>query len=179
MIEEWRPVVGYEGFYEVSNLGRIKSLERFTSNNIRIREHIQKQQISKGGYMYVPLRKDGVRTNKRVHRLVAVAFIPNPEGKPQVNHIDEDKLNNSASNLEWVDGTTNINHGTAIERAHRVDCSPLTRAVLQLTPEGKVVAEYPSQSKAAAAVGTTAGNISNCCKGRAKTVRGYVWKYKE
>lgn len=179
MQEEWKPIVGYEGLYEVSNFGQIKSLERITNNNIHISEHIQTQRIGETGYMYVGLCKEGVKANKRVHRIVAIAFVPNPENKPQVNHKDENKQNNNADNLEWVTGTENINYGTAIQRAHEKDCSPLTKKVLQIDKNGEIVAEYASQSIAAKAFNTSAGNISNCCKGRCKTVRGYSWRYKE
>lgn len=179
MQEEWKAIKEYEGLYEVSNYGRIKSLERITENNIHIKEHIQRQQLSKTGYMYVPLSKNGHKTNKRVHRIVATAFVENPAHKPQVNHKDEDKQNNRADNLEWVDGVENINYGTAVKRAHKKDVSPLTKAVIQLGLDGTVIAEFPSQSQAAQAVGTSAGNISRCCHGHVKSVRGYVWKYKE
>ena len=89
MQEKWRPVVGYEGLYEVSNLGRVR--------RIRIVEPTKK----KHGYMQISLvGKDGVRRSHRLHRIVATAFIPNPEGKPQVNHRDENPENNRADNLE-------------------------------------------------------------------------------
>lgn len=114
-MEEWRSIQGYEGLYEVSSYGRVKSLERYKSNNGGIqllKEKILRPHNTKKGYLTVQLR------NKRftVHRLVAQAFIPNPDNLPQVNHKDEDKTNNNVTNLEWCTAKYNSNYGTAIER---------------------------------------------------------------
>lgn len=102
--EEWKPVKGYEGRYEVSNLGRVRSLKRATTNGVVLKQTI------KHGYMHVCLSKENKPSTKRVHRLVAEAFIANPMGKPVVNHIDGDKTNNAASNLEWATNSENELH---------------------------------------------------------------------
>ena len=114
-MEEWKSIPGYEGLYEVSSYGRVKSLERYKSNNggiQLIKEKILKPHNTKKGYLTVQF------SNKifKVHRLVAEAFIPNPDNLPMVNHKDEDKTNNNVDNLEWCTAKYNSNYGTAIER---------------------------------------------------------------
>lgn len=114
-MEKWKPIPGYDGLYEVSSYGRVRSLERYKSNNgglQLIKEKILKPHNTKKGYLTVQL------CNKifTVHRLVAEAFIPNTDNLPMINHRDEDKTNNVADNLEWCDAKYNSNYGTAIER---------------------------------------------------------------
>ena len=114
-MEEWKSIPGYEGLYEVSSYGRVKSLERYKSNNggiQLIKEKILKPHNTKKGYLTVQFH------NKifKVHRLVAQAFIPNPDNLPMVNHKDEDKTNNNVDNLEWCTAKYNSNYGTSIER---------------------------------------------------------------
>lgn len=105
--EDWKDITGYEGLYQVSNFGRVKRLNT---------NRILKSAKSKGGYPYIVLSKNGITSNKTIHRLVAKAFIPNPENKPEVNHIDENKTNNKVSNLNWMTRKENVNHGTRTER---------------------------------------------------------------
>lgn len=166
MREKWRPVVGYEGLYEVSNLGRVR--------RIRIVEPTKK----KHGYMQISLvDKDGVRKSHRLHRIVAAAFIPNPEGKPQVNHRDENPENNRADNLEWATAEENTNYGSRTERAAAKNGS--RTPIIQIDPGTmKVVAEYPGQSAAAKATGIAAACINACLRGKQKRAGGYLWEYK-
>ena len=105
-LEIWRPVIGYEGLYEVSSYGRVRSLKK----NKVIKFFL------KGGYPYCGLFSDGKQKNHQIHRLVAQAFIPNPDNLPQVNHKDEDKTNNIVDNLEWCDRKYNMNYGSRTER---------------------------------------------------------------
>ena len=117
MNEEWRPIEGYEGLYEVSNLGRVRSLDRYVEySNGRI--HLHKGKVlspakDKNGYLKVVLNCNGKCKTTNIHRLVANVFIPNPDNLPMVNHKDEDKSNNSVDNLEWCDVKYNLSYGTA------------------------------------------------------------------
>lgn len=118
MIEIWKDVMNYEGLYKVSNLGRVKRLERKDSNGRTLKEMIMKTNKNgdkkRGYYERVYLSKDGIKKQMRVHRLVAQSFIPNPNKKEQVNHIDGNKLNNNVNNLEWATGSENLKHAIDI-----------------------------------------------------------------
>lgn len=111
MKEQWKPVVGYEGNYEVSNLGRVKSLPR---NGTIKKERIIKNNVKKSGYVDIMLSKNNKRIYTHLHRVVAKAFIPNPENKPQVNHKDGNKQNNTVENLEWATASENLKHKYAV-----------------------------------------------------------------
>ena len=116
-MESWKDIEGYEGMYQISNEGRVKSLERQKEDGRFCRERLLKQTISDRGYCRVGLQKGKKLKVVYVHRLVAEAFIPNPDNLPQVNHKDESKLNNSAQNLEWCTAKDNNNYGTKTKRA--------------------------------------------------------------
>lgn len=110
MEEIWKDIQGYEGLYQVSNLGRVKSLARLDTRGQRVSEKILKLGKHRAGYFRVNLYKNGKMKQYLVHRLVALAFIPNPENKEQVNHIDGNKQNNVIENLEWCTHSENIQH---------------------------------------------------------------------
>lgn len=118
MKEIWKDIPGYEGFYQVSNMGNIKSLDRYIKHqkggNRLIRGRFMKQQAQKNGYLSVMLQRDSKEKRISVHRLVALAFIKNQSGKPEVNHIDGNKLNNFANNLEWCTRVENYKHGRSL-----------------------------------------------------------------
>lgn len=115
--EQWRPIEGYERMYEVSNLGRVRSSDSYNRlGRLHLKGRILRPKIEPNGYLRATLFKEGKRKVFMIHRLVAQAFIPNPEGLPQINHIDEDKTNNRVENLEWCDGKYNMNYGTRTER---------------------------------------------------------------
>ena len=119
--EIWRPIEGYEGLYEVSSYGRVKSLEKSYIRKNGIIDHKSERILipikDKDGYLQVKLYKDKKQYTRKLHRLVAEAFLDNPYNKPEVNHKDEDKTNNRVDNLEWCDGKYNINYGSCIDRA--------------------------------------------------------------
>lgn len=121
MEEIWKPVKGFEGYYEVSNLGRVRSIDRVVVDNVRNCERLLKGKIliqrnNSNGYMGIMFCKEHKLYNKYVHRLVAETFIPNPDNLPQVNHKDEDKSNNRADNLEWCTSFYNNEYGTRKKR---------------------------------------------------------------
>ncbi len=127
-----------------------------------------------GGYLYVNLR-DGDRYKcALVHRLVAEAFIPNPDNLPEVNHKSEVKIDNNIENLEWVDRITNINYG----QSHKIGHNKIKKPVIQLTNTGELVKEWDSASDVKRCLGFSQGYISNCCLGKCNVAYGYIWKFK-
>jgi hypothetical protein len=189
MMEEfWKDIEGYEGIYQVSNLGRVRSLPRkayrFDSRlgvetSYSIPGKIKAQYIEKHGYKCIGLSSGGRKSTKiyLVHRLVAKAFIPNPEGLPFINHKDENKQNNCVDNLEWCDNDYNIHYGTGIARRSVNQ----QKQIEQIDMQGNVVAVHDGIVKASEATGISRSNIGKCCKGisRHKTAGGYRWRYKE
>ena len=163
MIKEiWKDKKDYEGHYQVSNFGRVKSI-KFG------KERILKPVTNSSGYLLVELYKNNIKKKYSVHRLVAEAFIPNPYNLPQVNHKDENKLNNNVDNLEWCTNEYNINYGTRTER--------YSKPVLQYTLDGEFVREWPS-ARECGRNGFNQGSVSACCRGELKKHKGYIWKYK-
>ena len=117
MVEIWKDIKGFENMYAVSNLGRVKSKARkvWNHNNYWIRpERILKAQVSDRGYLRIRLGHNKTKCTRRIHRLVAEAFIPNPNNLPEVNHIDGDKLNNKVNNLEWISKSNNLKHAVQL-----------------------------------------------------------------
>ena len=167
--EYWKPVVGYEGLYEVSNWGRVKSV----NYNHTGKEKILKQNQIKNGYKSVMLYKDGNGKNYLVHRLVAEAFLPNPNDYKEVNHKDENKLNNSVDNLEWCTNEYNHNYGTINERISQSQSKP----VLQYDLEGNFIKEWKSVTECCRN-GYNQGHVGACCRDERKTHKGFIWEYK-
>ena len=165
MEEIWKDKKDYEGHYQVSNFGRVKSI-KFG------KEIILKQSI-RHGYYYVCLSKNGIVKTYNVHRLVAEAFIPNPNDYKEVNHKDENPQNNIVSNLEWCDRLYNVRYGTGIERRSKTQSKP----VLQYDLEGNFIKEWKSTHECCRN-GFNQSNVAACCRGKLKTYKGSIWKYK-
>ena len=225
-IEIWKDIPDYKGLYQVSNLGRIKSLYFG-------KERILKTHKDKYGYLISHLHNNSKGKTHFVHRLVALAFIPNPENYPMINHKDESRDNNCVENLEWCDCKYNLNYGSRnirlskakkgkpLTEEHKQNMSkakkgkPLTKKgkplteehkqkigitkkgkplteehkqnmskaiskpIIQFTLEGVFIREWQSATIASRELNINQSNISACCKGRYKTCRGFIWKYKD
>lgn len=171
-MEQWKNIKGYDGKYQVSDLGRVRSL-KFGKERVLV------GCKQKYGYLLVNLCKDGKVKTCLLHRLVAEAFIPNPYGLTEVNHKDEDKTNNAVSNLEWCTHKYNINYGTCIERrAKALTNYPSTsKVVYQYTKDGTLVRSYPSVMEAERRTGYDQGYITDCCNGKHKQAYGFIWSY--
>lgn len=191
MEEIWKDIEGYEGLYQVSNLGNVRSLDNIVNCNggKRLRKGgLLKPIIDYDGYNRVTLYGNRKKKNYFVHRLVAQAFIPNPDNLPCINHKDEVKTNNHYFNLEWCTVQYNNEYSSTIEKARKVAIEKQTwkiavgtcyKPVIQLTKDGQFVAEYPSIIEAHIQTGINKSNISLVCSGKRKSTGGYVWRYKE
>lgn len=167
-MEVWKDVVGYEGKYQVSNQGNVKSLFWHRKKE----ERLLKLDRDRRGYVTCFLYEDGIRKQFSVHRVVAMAFIPNLDNKSQVNHINGNKADNRVENLEWCTNRENQDHASEKDLKHTVK-------VLQFDRNGNLVKEWSSMAKAAKSVGVSRESIFACCNGRAKTSKNYIWKYKD
>ena len=184
MQEIWKDVVGYEGLYQVSNLGRIKSLPRQKSNtNGAFVYHgkVLTPMIDSRGYYFVRLfDKNHCARNRLLHRLVAQAFIPNPHNYPCINHKDENKKNPAADNLEWCTIKYNRNYGNAILKT-KIKCKGInSKPVLQYSLSGDFIKSFPSMTIACQEIGVSDGcaGIVKSCKSKNLYAYGYYWRYK-
>lgn len=175
--EIWKPIKGYEKLYEISNYGRVKSLPRKIGFVIQHEEKILNTYLNKFGYLKVRLTKNYIGKNYFVHRLVAEAFLDNPLNLPCVNHKDECKTNNHVSNLEFCTQKYNCNYGTAIARRVEKSIISLSKPVLQFDKQGNLIREWSSISEACRN-GYTASSICQCCQGKRKSHKGFIWRYK-
>lgn len=191
MDEVWKDIEEYEGLYQVSNLGRVKSL---FFNHIIGKERVLKPVAKKDGYLYVNLWINGKTKCHSIHRLVAEAFIPNddPEHKTQVNHKSEKKFENyvwvnedgtinpEKSNLEWCDGVYNINYGTHNERMlktrNKRGGKTAERLIAQITLDGQIIKIWPSIMEAERN-GFNRSCICLCCQGKLNKHQGFKWQY--
>ena len=166
MTEVWKDIPGYEGIYQVSNQGRVK-------RSFKKGERIMSGKKAKDGYIDVILSVNQNKRCYRLHRLVAEAFIPNPNNKPQVNHKDRNKRNNEVGNLEWVTGSENVVHAFATGRSvHK-------RPVVQYTKNMGFVAFWNSIREAGQALRISEHNICSCCNDKLPSAGGYIWRYGE
>lgn len=167
-MEEWKDVVGYEGLYEVSDTGKVRSTRRQGAAG-GLKKFVENQD----GYLRVKLCKGGMDRRFMVHRLVYEAFVGEVGEGLEINHIDENKKNNNRDNLEAVSHIQNVRHGTGIERMRENHY----KAVEQYTKDGRLVAVYPSIQEAGEQTPANRCNISWCCRGHSRTAGGYIWKY--
>lgn len=174
MEEIWKDIEGFEGLYKVSNLGRVMSVHRYNRGRI-FGDKIKIPSIDRRNRITMQLHKQGKTCNIVLARLVAKAFIPNPNDYPEVNHLDENPLNNTADNLEWCTHKYNCNYGTRIQRIKEKQ----NMAVMQYTLDGKFIAEYDSMHIAADTIKQEAGHICDCCLGNRSYAYGYFWRYKD
>ena len=171
---EWKKVKGYEDCYEVSSKGDIRTIPREvqTRNHPRmVPERILKPQQDKDGYLMVCLSKNNIKTSKKIHRLVAEAFLENPNGYSSINHKDENKRNNSVDNLEWCSSLYNTRYGTGIERR----TAKRRKAVVALNSNGDSF-YFTSITEASKKLGISHSCIIACLNGKQKTSGGYIWK---
>lgn len=173
MREIWRDIKGYEGLYQVSNLGRIKSL----GNNKSRKEKIKSIRISKEGYEKVDLYKKGKIQTLFVHRLVAKEFIKNINSFEEINHKDENPRNNNVNNLEWCDRKYNINYGTRTQKCILKLKGRNAKPINQYDRNGVFIRHWKSITEASKELKINQGSISNCCKNINKTGGGYKWSY--
>lgn len=168
--EVFLSVPGYEGLYEISNLGNVKSLRS---------GKLMKQSNNRDGYKYVSLTKEGKSTCFGVHRLAALTFIPNPLNLPEVNHKDESHDNNCVDNLEWCSKKYNRNYGTYNERMSKTlkEVAPRKRSVIAYHKDGSYFKTYDSIGEAGEELGLSGNAISQALRGKQKTAGGYIWKY--
>lgn len=162
---EWR-IIEEQPKYEVNNLGQVRHI---------IRKQILKPRLNKGGYNYFCVCNNGKRINYAVHRAVAIAFIPNPDNKTEINHINSIRDDNRLENLEWVTSSENKHHAylkaeNSISRGKKIH---------QYTLDNEYIKTYDTVRLAAEDMGCSIGAISNCASGRTKTSQGYIWKFDE
>lgn len=182
MTEIFVPIKGYEGLYEVSNLGRVKSLAKFRGTNYScpIGEKIMKGKPNTNGYLQVGLSKNSLKKQPFVHRLVAQHFIENPNNLPEVNHKNGHCTCNEYWNLEWCTRKENEEHAwkTGLKQM-RGDKHPLSRRVLQIDMQGNVIKEWENGHQVMLTLGYANGHISKCCRGLMKAAYGFRWQYKQ
>lgn len=187
MKEIWKDIRNYEGLYQVSNLGRVRSLDRtITYMNGRkrfVKGTILTPAYDTRKYLFVGLSNNGIKHYFRINRLVAEAFIPNQLNLSQVNHKDENKDNNSVENLEWCDSKYNCNYGTRNKRVSKskkgIYNTKISKSVLQINPNTyEIIKEFPSLREIERELGYSPGNISSCCNGNYKIAYGFKWAYK-
>jgi len=182
-IEEiWKDIEGFDNLYQISNCGRVRSLDRIAHNGQRIKGKILKTNLNKCGYYTVNLYKNKKMKTCTIHRLVANSFIPNPDNLPCVNHKNEDKKNNYDFNLEWCTVKYNNIYGTRIQKV--ISNTDYKKAGLKISVKlnqydksGKFIKKWDGARIAERELNIDHSHIAKCCKGKKKTAGGYIWRY--
>lgn len=176
--EIWKPIKGYEEYYEISNFGIVR---RIRYDNIANKKEYKipnyiKSRLDKDGYVRYTLSLKGKTKMAFAHRLVAEAFIPNPNNLPQVNHIDGNKQNNHVDNLEWC--TIRENNIHALKTGLRdMKNNKLSKKVGQYDLNNKLINTFLSSADVERKLGICSAHVRNCCRGKLKTYKGFIWKY--
>ena len=191
--EIWKDIVGFEGMYQISNMGRVKSVERTAWSGLNggcyrtVPERILKAMKNSNGYLYVQLCKDGINKNYTVHQLVGNAFLSNPQDYKELNHRDEDKTNNCVNNLEWCSRSYNLTYNGRAKKAgeklrgrkqSEEHIKKRSKSILGIDKVTGLIVEFPSAKEAEREMGIAQSNITKCCKGKLNSCGGFYWMYK-
>lgn len=200
--EEWKNIPDYDGLYQGSTFGRVRSVDRVIEiviNGITQKRLVRGKVLTGGqnghGYIFVYLSKNGKVSRFYIHRLIAITFIPNPCNYPCVNHKDENPQNNRVENLEWCTQKYNANYGSHIEKVrafmlseknpnrgkHRPEAfkEKVRKPILQLDKNGRFVKEWDSAKTAGDTLGIFSQQITAVCRNRYKSYKNYIWRYKD
>lgn len=185
MKEIWKDITGYEGLYQASNMGNIRRLGSFINRcgfDIFIKGRILKPAFGKRKYLALLLSKNNIKTTHYVHRMVCECFHENPENKQTINHIDSNKLNNRADNLEWSTYVENTKHsfqfGGRKNKSNPGISHPSNKPVIQYSKNGDFISEFYSIAHASSVTGINKGNIGQAANGRQYTSGNFIWKFK-
>ena len=189
-MEIWKDIKNYEGLYQISNLGNVRSLDRYVRSGIMNNQNNNSKVLKKGkilkprvnykGYCLISLSKDNKQKNKSIHRLVAETFILNPDNKPQVNHINGIKTDNKVENLEWCNNSENQIHAnrTGLQKNRiLITKQKFSKPIVQYDLKGNKIKKYDSLQEASQCLKIDKRYISACATGKTKSSGGYIWKY--
>lgn len=183
--EIWKDIPEYEGLYQASTLGKVKSLEKMHWNRFQYfaqKERILKPRYDKKGYVVYALFKDGKRKDIKGHRIIAITFLKNESNKPQINHINGIKDDNRVCNLEWCTNQENQIHAfkNGLNKKRYGKENPYSKSVLQYDLNNNFIKEYASMADAARELNIkNYSHICSCCRNKRNKAYGYTWKYKE
>lgn len=179
-MEEWRDIRDFEGLYQISNMGRIKSLARPCKGygDKYAVDRIIKPLKMANGYLEAVMFRDGKRTIRMLHRVVAEAFIPNPNDLPFINHKDENPQNNNVENLEWCTPKYNANYGNRQKKCRQSSLKHY-KPVYQMDMDGNIIKRWECMNDAMRALSIDSTQISRVCKGKNCTAGGFIWRYAE